>query len=67
MRPNSQNLVGAQTEINRAVWAMNLDKDKIPTMHCSFKNDAGRQEYINNCCKEAIKELQEYLRQFTHE
>lgn len=58
----AQEIVDAQTDINRAVWATNLDSSEIPKMHCSFKDDAGRMEFINTCCKEAIKELQEYLK-----
>jgi len=58
----AQEIVDAQTDINRAVWATNLDSSEIPKMHCSFKDDAGRLQYINTCCKEAIKELQEYLK-----
>jgi len=63
MIPNAQKLIDASTEISRAVWAMNLNSTEIPKMNCSFKNDAGRLEYINTCCKEAIKELQNYLKE----
>ncbi len=63
MIKNAQKIVDASTEINRALWAMNLDQNIIPTMRCSIKNEADRLEYINICCKEAIKELQNYLKE----
>lgn len=55
----SQEIVNASTEISRAVWAMNLQE--LPK-YCIFKNEQEMDLYINNCCKEAIKDLQNHLK-----
>lgn len=55
----TQLIINAQAEVNRAVWAINLAHNN--GKH-SFKDDYERELYINICCKEAIKDLQEFLK-----
>jgi len=55
MVDNLGDLVNAQVDINRAVWAGNAH---------SFPNDktkAEREVYIIKCAQDAIKSLNEYL------
>jgi hypothetical protein len=62
MNLRSQKLVDAQTEINRAVWASNLQEDEIKNMKGSFNTIDGAKEYINTSAKNAIKDLTEFLK-----
>ena len=61
MIANQQYLVDAQTEVNRSVFAANLDKSALASMSCSFRNDAERLEYIEYHVQIAIRDLQRYL------
>ena len=61
-----QSLVNAQVEVNRAVWAMNEDIQTIrpeALKHLSFLNREEKKQYILKCCREAIKDLQQYLKE----
>ena len=53
----SSALVNAQTEINRAVWAMNTSVDDSQV----FQTDLHRQWYIENHIDIAIADLKEAL------
>lgn len=50
----TQNLVNAQVEVNRSVWASNTGDH--------FKTEDERNEYIRKCVESAIVELNEYLK-----
>ena len=59
---NIEHLVGAQVDINRAVWAANLaDKEIAAEEYKSFKNEKERLEYVELHVELAFKDLQSYL------
>ena len=68
MKIRRQDLVNAQTEINRAVWAMNIDTKKngkldvIKRAEPTFGDSPeARDQYIVKCANAAIKDLNSAL------
>lgn len=59
MVKNIQNLVNAQVEVNRAVFAANLPLHEHP--HASFQTEKERRLYIEKCVEKAIEDLSWYL------
>jgi hypothetical protein len=59
---HAQCLANAQTDVNRAVWAMNLDLDeKTLKQRSFFKDKAEVEAFIKVSAEDAIKSLQDYL------
>ena len=54
---DSQRIINAQSDINRAVWASNLTKDDKHT----FKSEDERDKYIISCVKAAQKDIESFL------
>jgi hypothetical protein len=62
LKPGKANaVVGAQIEINRLVWAMNLDLNKESEVH-SFKNVTEAKDYMRGCAQRAIADLSVFLK-----
>lgn len=55
-----QELINADVEVNRAVWAINDELNN--KRYSSFKTEAERQRYIRNCCINAINLLKKAIR-----